>query len=381
MCKNAAAAIAFVLLAGIATACTAPSGGTGEAAKTPVVIDTDMGFDDWMAILYLLRAPAVEVRAITVDCAGETYCPRGAANATTLLRLADREGIPVFFGEQPEATLATQFPSVIRDDAAVMNVPGFNGLTGGCDYAGGAAAAIRTMTHEAGLGGRPLAFISIGSATNLAQAITGARAEGEDYYQVFARGVGRIYKGGGAVGKVVDGELTNEDIPGNLNIPTIYKTDNTTAEWNIYANAAAAEAVVTSGLPVTLIPVNLSDGVPITEASWSALAAGARTDLAKFVAADVLNVVDSQGGWSVAELDYWDPSVAVAAVEADRVTERFDSERVCVDVSEGDTHGTVWIDLDSTKCQRVGSTTGTIDVYTAIDAEGFFRAFVQALNR
>ncbi len=384
MNKKTATLLALFFLVGLTGGCTTPPGAAVEAAKMPVVIDTDMGFDDWMALLYLLRAPTVEVRAITIDCAGETYCPRGAANAMSLLRLAGNEDIPVFYGEEPAATLATRFPEVIRDGAAVMSVPGFNGLTGACDYTDGAATAIKTMAHDAGASGDPLTFISIGSATNIAQAIGEARAEGDEYFDVFAQGVDRIYKGGGAVGKVVDGALTNQDIPGNLNIPTIYETDNKTAAWNIYVNAPAAQTVVSSGLPVTLIPVNLSDGLPITEESWNALVGSAKTELAKFVAADILNVVNSQGGWSVAELDYWDPSVAVAAVESQLLTQRFDGETACVDVGKADTHGTVFMDVAegaSTKCAEVGSTAGTIDVYTAIDSKGFFQEFVSALNR
>ncbi|MGH2397155.1 MAG: hypothetical protein ACRDFW_09235 [bacterium] len=34
--------------------------------KTPVLIDTDVDIDDWMAILYLLLHPDVDVLGITV---------------------------------------------------------------------------------------------------------------------------------------------------------------------------------------------------------------------------------------------------------------------------------------------------------------------------
>ena len=39
-------------------------------AKTPVIIDTDMAIDDWMAILYLLQRSDISVKAITVTGTG-----------------------------------------------------------------------------------------------------------------------------------------------------------------------------------------------------------------------------------------------------------------------------------------------------------------------
>jgi len=36
------------------------------------------------------------------------------------------------------------------------------------------------------------------------------------------------------------------------------------AEWNVYIDAAAADGVLRSGAPMTFIPLNASDNVPIT---------------------------------------------------------------------------------------------------------------------
>ena len=38
-----------------------------NAEKIPVIIDRDMGQDDWMAILYVLKNKNVDVLAVTVD--------------------------------------------------------------------------------------------------------------------------------------------------------------------------------------------------------------------------------------------------------------------------------------------------------------------------
>src|SRR5262245_2081040 len=61
----------------------------------PVIIDTDMGADDWLAILYLLRRPDIDVLAISVAGTGETHCAPGVRNALGLLELARYRNIPV----------------------------------------------------------------------------------------------------------------------------------------------------------------------------------------------------------------------------------------------------------------------------------------------
>jgi inosine-uridine nucleoside N-ribohydrolase len=186
------------------------------------------------------------------------------------------------------------------------------------------------------------------------------------------------------VGEDVGGSLTNENIKGNLSIPGLYSSDNKTAEWNIFANAAGTETILAAGLPVTLVPTNLSDQVKITETSYERLKESAKTQPAKFVVSEIWDTVKNQGGWSKAELEYWDPSVVVAALNPGFVTKKYDDVRVCVDTSEGDAHGTVFIDTPqgtTTKCQEIGAVPGIVSIYTAIDTDEFYRDFFSTLNR
>ena len=66
----------------------------------PVVVDTDMAADDWMAILYLLQQSDVDVKAITVAGTGEAHCAPGVQNALDLAVLAGRPEIPVACGRE-----------------------------------------------------------------------------------------------------------------------------------------------------------------------------------------------------------------------------------------------------------------------------------------
>jgi inosine-uridine nucleoside N-ribohydrolase len=49
------------------------------------------------------------------------------------------------------------------------------------------------------------------------------------------------------------------------------KSDNTVAEWNIYADPKAAEIVFSSKIPVTLVPLDATNQVPMTEEFYKSL--------------------------------------------------------------------------------------------------------------
>jgi inosine-uridine nucleoside N-ribohydrolase len=374
--------VLFVILGCVNANLDAQDSTPKDQQRVPVIVDTDMGFDDWMAVLYLLNKPGIDIVAITVDGAGETYCPQGAVNATKLLKLAKKRAVPVYFGEQPPSTLPFQFPKVIRDSATKMNVPDFNQIPGTTNFSGGAPAQLLRLALQAGEAEAPLTILSIGTSTNIAQAIELAKNAGS--LSAFAEGIRMIYKGGGAVGDEVDGSLTNSNIKGNLSIPGIFSSKNTTAEWNIYANASGIGTILKAGLPVTLVPTNLSDQVKITRQSHERLKGIAKTEPAKFVVSVIEDTVASQGGWTKAELEYWDPSVVVAAVNPGSVTKEFNDVQICVDSNKGDSHGTIFIDTPdgaAIKCQEIGAVPGTVAVYTAIDTDEFYRDFFNTLNR
>src|SRR5687767_12028881 len=64
----------------------------------PVVIDSDMISDDWMATLFLLNDPGFAVEAITVAGTGFADCDAGVRSALGLLALTDYGDVPVSCG-------------------------------------------------------------------------------------------------------------------------------------------------------------------------------------------------------------------------------------------------------------------------------------------
>ena len=71
----------------------------GLRAPQPVIIDTDPGTDDALAILLALNSPELDVRAITV-VPGNVTAQMGLGNALKIVSLAGRCDIPVAGGAQ-----------------------------------------------------------------------------------------------------------------------------------------------------------------------------------------------------------------------------------------------------------------------------------------
>ena len=69
------------------------------AASRKIIIDTDPGTDDAMAIMLALNSPELDVRAITV-VPGNVTAAQGLDNALRLISLANRCDIPVAAGAQ-----------------------------------------------------------------------------------------------------------------------------------------------------------------------------------------------------------------------------------------------------------------------------------------
>jgi inosine-uridine nucleoside N-ribohydrolase len=84
--------IALLLIAGSPEAVT-------PQTVSRVIIDTDPGTDDALAILMALNSPELKVEALTV-VAGNVPAPRGLDNALRLVSLAGRPEIPVAAGAQ-----------------------------------------------------------------------------------------------------------------------------------------------------------------------------------------------------------------------------------------------------------------------------------------
>ena len=190
----------------------------------PVIIDTDPGIDDAIAILYALAAPGLDVRAITT-VAGNLGLAVTTRNALRILALAGRD-VPVIAGAA--APLA-------RPGVAEAAIHGDDGL-GGVAFPDPAGPAVRSdasrFLAEVLLAHPPGHFdiLALAPLTNLALLVRQAP-------QAAAR-IGRLIAMGGCIAE-----------PGNV---------GPRSEFNLAQDPEAAEVVLAAGLDLTLIPLDVT---------------------------------------------------------------------------------------------------------------------------
>ena len=210
-----------------------------------IIIDTDPGQDDAVAILLALASPEIEVLGVTT-VAGNVPLPLTTRNALAVLELAGRPEIPVHAGADAPLRRAL---------VTAEHVHGRTGLDG-VELREPAAAArdghaadfiARTLRHEPE---GSVTLCALGPLTNLALAFERAP-------DIVPR-VAEIVLMGGAYFEV-----------GNI---------TPASEFNIHVDPEAAAAVFACGRPITVLPLDATHRVLTTRARLDRLLAiGNRT--------------------------------------------------------------------------------------------------------
>ena len=201
--------------------------------RRPIIIDTDPGQDDAVAILFALGASdQLDVRAITT-VAGNVPLNLTAKNARIVLGWANRTDIPVYAGcPRP----------LVREPVTAEHVHGETGLAGvpleepKVELANGHAVDFLIKA----LGNAWPASITLcllGPMTNLAAALV----QDPD----IRRGIKEVVLMGG--GYHVRGNVTPA------------------AEFNVYADPEAAAVVFGSGIPLVVLPLDVTHQVLSTK--------------------------------------------------------------------------------------------------------------------
>ena len=253
-----------------------------------VVVDTDAGLDDAIALLYLATSTEVDLRAVTVSGTGLAHCFPGARNVVGLLELAGRGDVPVSCGPEEPVAGAAFPPSVPRRLAPLAD-----GRYGDAWRIGAGSLDDRPAPEllvDAVKGSEtPVTLITLGPLTNVAAAL--------ELDDGLAADVEQVVTMGGAFD--VAGNTANAQSPPARNV----------AEWNIYADPAAARRVVQAGLPLTFVPLDATNRVPLDVYVLRAVTA-------LTTATDAIGVVSTllgglRGMISTGDYYLWDPLAAV----------------------------------------------------------------------
>jgi pyrimidine-specific ribonucleoside hydrolase len=209
------------------------------SAQGPILIDTDAGSDDFMAVALLLSQPGVAIDAITV-VNGLAHVDAGARNMGRLLDLAGRKRIPVFRGRNGPLRGSAEFPAEwrrIADDLPGVALPP-------ASRPPESKRAADYLVERLGNASTPVQILALGPLTNIAEALERDRS--------LAAHIREIVIMGGAV-----------RVPGNLQDGGVFHTNNQTAEWNMFIDPLAARIVFRSGVPIRLIALDATNKVHI----------------------------------------------------------------------------------------------------------------------
>ncbi|AQK89685.1 putative uridine nucleosidase 2 [Zea mays] len=200
--------------------------------KKKVIIDTDPGIDDAMAIFVALRSPELEVLGLTTTF-GNVHTALATRNALHLLEAVGRTDIPVAEGSHVTIKKATKL-------RIASFVHGSDGL-GNQDFPPPATkpidqSAAAFLVEQANLYPGQVTIVALGPLTNLALAV--------ELDPSFPKKIGQIIILGGAY-----------SVNGNV---------NPAAEANIFGDPDAADIVFTCGADILAVGLNVTHQVVLT---------------------------------------------------------------------------------------------------------------------
>ncbi|MCB2222872.1 MAG: nucleoside hydrolase [Actinobacteria bacterium] len=305
-----------------------------------IVIDTDPGQDDAVALLLALASPELEVAAVTA-VAGNVPLSRTSVNARVVCELAGRPDVPVYAGcdrplrREPYTAEYVHGPTGL--DGADLPEPVMPLADG---HAVDALARLLTAAEPASV-----TLCTLGPLTNVATLLRDHPGAGRGLAGIVAMG-GGFFEGG-----------------------------NTTpaAEFNIYVDPEAADIVFRSGLPLTLFPLDATHQVLILDDHLRRLRALGRVGRA------VAGWLEFYERWDVAKYGFeggplHDPCV-IAYLLAPGLFGGKDCN-VQIEVESPLTVGMTVVDW-----WGVTGDPANCHVVRDVDAEGFFDLLIERLGR
>lgn len=297
-----------------------------------LVIDTDPGLDDALALLFVLAGGlAVTLRGVTT-LAGNIGLVRTTANAGSLLALAGRRDVPLHAG----AGAPLRRPGI--NEAAIHGADGLGGvpLPAPVPAAGPDAVRFLAETLRAEPAGT-LDLFCLGPLTNLATLLHDAPEA--------ARRLGRVVAMGGTIRE-----------SGNV---------GPRSEFNLACDPEAADAVLRAGLDLTLVPLDATRRVRATRATVDTLLAGS-SPLARTAGAILASYFRDAASRESRPLH--DPCVPLLHLRPDLFP--VETMRLDVDLSDGPDAGRL----------RVDPAGQPVRVATGADGAAVLAAFVEGFR-
>lgn len=277
-----------------------------DTASRTIIIDTDTGADDAAAILLAAVTPEINILGVTV-AAGNVSLDQAVDNALMTLEVGGRSDVPVYAGADKPLN---------GEERETYSVWGTDGM-GDADLihpqkTRETASAVEFLLETVRQNPGKVEIVALGPMTNIAMAI---REDPETMQQV--RNIWSMGTAGFG--------------PGNA---------TPVAEFNVYKDAEAYQVVVDSGIPMTIIGLDM-DNEPtwVDEADLARMRrSGPRTAFLADASAKLLEYKKTAIGQAI--VDYPDAVAMAAMVWNDFMTDSVRCEARCV-TDIGDAYGQV----------------------------------------
>jgi pyrimidine-specific ribonucleoside hydrolase len=329
---------------------------TMNTTKKKIIIDTDMGWDDWLAILFLMQHPNIELLGITVTGVGEAHLTPGVQNARKLLELGGKGTVPVCAGTSKPLIYSNVFPADFRQKIDRMFdlplpphpiLPPIPSIP--------TKSAIEFLRETLSSSSEKITILSIGGLTNLGTLL-------REYPGQFDNKIEKIFIMGGAInarGNVADFEG--------------YYPNNITAEWNIFIDVLGAQIVMDSAIPLTFVPLDAAYKVELTLDFVTEFVQAAKTPCAQFASKIMIAKLGQDMSAGFQEY-FYDPLAAAVMVGIEKLVKKTAIMRLKViqDLNEEDDHSGQLVADSSAK---------SVEVCMSVDSNVFYNAFTKILNQ
>jgi len=309
----------------------------------PLIIDSDPGLDDALAIGLALARPEIRILAVTT-VGGNADVRHCTENALRLLHAFGRDDVPV-----AEGAAGPLVGRVVR--ATEVHGEGGIGTTQlepalATARPEGAIELIARILREAT---EPVAIAPIGPLTNIALLLR--------LYPDLAARIAHLSIMGGSIGE------------GNTTV---------SAEFNVYADPEAADIVFRSGVPITMMGLDVTHQALLDRGSVDSLLALGTTS-GRIAAELTAFALDRNLQWSGSTTTAIHDAVAVAHLA---IADLVDVARyhVAVDTTDGPARGRTVCDGLPFRLRREGRTTNA-EVGIRIDRGRFEELLIDAFSR
>ena len=302
----------------------------------PVIHDNGGHVDDLVSTMLLWLDNHVELQAVTItdsDC----YAAQAYEAMIKIATFVGLEGAEVGYSEDP---CPNPFPDNWRRESYIINeLPIFSENALKKPYQTGKPRKTQALISDVLSNSKSkVTIIATAPLTNLAPVFS-ERPE-------LKSKVEQIVIMGGAI-----------NVPGNVEQPD----HDGSAEWNFYADAPAAKIIFDSGIPLTLVPLDVTNKAEIAKDVLEKLDEQAETSRASRLAAKVYSLVKGFNYY------FWNTLTTAVLIEPDLFA--FKEMRLDV-VANGKSQGKVTSSFFGGR---------KVKVVTDADLQGFYKLFLKTL--